>query len=276
MKYNQYNNSSNYIWLGLILFILMGGSKLIFAIFGLIVGLTGFVLAFIIQFLPLIFIGSVIYFITKSIRKNHSVHSYLDTHSQAHQRFVTLLIHFSTHIIHADGKVDDREIQMIHQFFKQSMSFNSIQMTWVDDILQQALKNPYPINILCREFLEKFKIDGIRMLIHMLYLIAKSDGTITKIEQDLIDQIASSLQLSESDHQQIRAMFGLSKQSKMDDYYAVLGISKNATKEEIKKAYRNASKKHHPDRVHHLGDEFKKIAEQKMQKINEAYAALNG
>lgn len=51
--------------------------------------------------------------------------------------------------------------------------------------------------------------------------------------------------------------------------YRVLGVSANATDEEIKKSYRNLAKKYHPDS--NLGD---KSAEQKMKEINAAYDQL--
>ncbi len=55
----------------------------------------------------------------------------------------------------------------------------------------------------------------------------------------------------------------------MDDYYATLGVQRNATEDEIKKAYRNLAFKYHPDR--NSGD---KSAEEKFKKINEAYSVL--
>jgi len=55
-----------------------------------------------------------------------------------------------------------------------------------------------------------------------------------------------------------------------EDYYKVLGINKNATKEEIKKAYRKMAMKYHPD--HAKGD---KGSEEKFKKISEAYAVLS-
>ncbi len=54
------------------------------------------------------------------------------------------------------------------------------------------------------------------------------------------------------------------------DYYKVLGVDKNATTEEIKKAYRNLAKKYHPDR--NPGD---KAAEEKFKEINEANEVLS-
>jgi molecular chaperone DnaJ len=54
------------------------------------------------------------------------------------------------------------------------------------------------------------------------------------------------------------------------DYYDVLGISKNATQEEIKKAYRRLARKYHPD----VNKDNKKEAEQKFKEISEAYEVL--
>ena len=55
----------------------------------------------------------------------------------------------------------------------------------------------------------------------------------------------------------------------MDDLYSVLGVSKNASAEEIKKAYRNLAFKYHPDR-----NPNNKDAEDKFKQINNAYAVL--
>lgn len=56
----------------------------------------------------------------------------------------------------------------------------------------------------------------------------------------------------------------------MRDYYDVLGVSKTADDEEIKKAYRTLAKKYHPDM--HPGD---KEAEEKFKEVNQAYAILS-
>ena len=54
------------------------------------------------------------------------------------------------------------------------------------------------------------------------------------------------------------------------DYYKELGVEKNASKEQIRKAYRKLALKYHPD--HAQGD---KAAEEKFKKISEAYAVLS-
>ncbi len=55
-----------------------------------------------------------------------------------------------------------------------------------------------------------------------------------------------------------------------EDYYRVLGVSKNASKDEIKKAFRKLAMKYHPDK-----NKDNKEAEEKFKKINEAYAVLS-
>lgn len=55
------------------------------------------------------------------------------------------------------------------------------------------------------------------------------------------------------------------------DYYEVLGVSKSASADEIKKAYRSLAKKYHPD----LHPEDKAAAEEKFKEISEAYEVLS-
>lgn len=56
--------------------------------------------------------------------------------------------------------------------------------------------------------------------------------------------------------------------------YSILGVSRSATQEEIKKAYHELAAKYHPDKVNHLGDEFKELAHQKFIQIQKAYQQL--
>lgn len=58
------------------------------------------------------------------------------------------------------------------------------------------------------------------------------------------------------------------------DPYEVLGISRDATPSEIKRAYKQLAGKYHPDKVLHLGDEFKALAEKRFKEIQEAYQQL--
>ena len=59
-----------------------------------------------------------------------------------------------------------------------------------------------------------------------------------------------------------------------EDPYTVLNISVDASDEDIKKAYKELAGKYHPDKVQHLGDEFKEIAEERFKEIQNAYQEL--
>ena len=54
-----------------------------------------------------------------------------------------------------------------------------------------------------------------------------------------------------------------------EDYYKVLGVDRNASEQEINKAYRRLAKKYHPDLNHEPG------AEEKYKQVNEAYEVLH-
>merc|ERR1712025_1051795 len=65
------------------------------------------------------------------------------------------------------------------------------------------------------------------------------------------------------------------KKSKRKDYYKILGVSKDANDDEIKKAYRKRALVHHPDRHSSATEEEKKEAEKKFKEIGEAYGVLS-
>lgn len=59
-----------------------------------------------------------------------------------------------------------------------------------------------------------------------------------------------------------------------DSSYKILEIEKSASNDEVKKAYRKMAMKYHPDKVSHLGDDFRKSAEEKFKKVNQAYEKI--
>ena len=64
------------------------------------------------------------------------------------------------------------------------------------------------------------------------------------------------------------------KRFSKSDPYEVLGVRRQASIDDIKSAYRKLAAKYHPDKVDHLGDEFRTLAEQKFKEIQEAYQEL--
>ncbi|KAM9411827.1 dnaJ homolog subfamily C member 7-like isoform 4-T4 [Salvelinus alpinus] len=65
------------------------------------------------------------------------------------------------------------------------------------------------------------------------------------------------------------------KKSKRKDYYKVLGVGKNATEDEIKKAYRKRALMHHPDRHSAATPEVQKEEEKKFKEMGEAFTVLS-
>lgn len=59
-----------------------------------------------------------------------------------------------------------------------------------------------------------------------------------------------------------------------NDYYGVLGVAPDASPDEIRKAFRERVRACHPDRVANLDEDLRRLAEEKMVQLNEAFAVL--
>lgn len=80
---------------------------------------------------------------------------------------------------------------------------------------------------------------------------------------------------SSENRSSLREAKRLQKLAKRKDYYKILGISKGATPEEIKKAYRKGALMHHPDRHADADDAVKKKEEAIFKEVSEAYSILS-
>jgi len=265
MRYQNYSNGWNILLLLLIISTFFGGARIFFGLFGIL-------LAVFINFLPLILLGSFAYLIIKRISTNKNVNKELKSHTVEHQRFVELLIHILVHLIKADHKVDDRELQALIGYFHQKMKFSYYQIVWVQDCVNHSLNDNYSLTDLCEEFSSKFEYESKLMLLELLYFVAHADNVLDHLEQKMIDDIVGKLKISAKDHNQIKAMHVMEKEEQNN--HDILGVSPTSSKEDIKKAFKNAVKKYHPDKVQHLGEEFRQLAEEKMLLINKAYKAL--
>jgi len=89
----------------------------------------------------------------------------------------------------------------------------------------------------------------------------------------ILQKIATYLEINLMDYRTVGAMFGGTAVN-YNKAYEILGIERNSTEEEVKKAFRQLALKYHPDRVTHLGEDVRKAAEEKFKKILEAYEAV--
>ena len=103
-------------------------------------------------------------------------------------------------------------------------------------------------------------------LLAFLAEIAKSDGNVCAAEINALKEVAMAMGMSD---REVESMLNLKGRS-LDDAYKVLEIEPTATDEEVRAAYRRMAVKHHPDKVASLGEDIRKAANEKFQKINEA------
>lgn len=180
---------------------------------------------------------------------------------------VSLLVLMAT-VMKADGKVVRSELDYVKSFLVQRFGKDSAQEAL--KILRDILKQDIPLQDVCLQIKRNLDYSSRLELLHLLYGLAHADGHVKKAETDVIDQIGYYLGISSTEQMSIKNMFIESAES----YYKILGIEPTATNDEVKKAFRKLAVQYHPDKVDYLGEEFRKSAEDKFRKINEAYEAV--
>ncbi len=261
MIYRSYNNGGNFFGMGLMLFFMFGGFKVLFLLLPLFISLF-----------PVLIGGYFLVKVMGRIVNNKQLHQHVHTQSNERLHYVELMIHILVQAIKADGSVDQREIQQILSYFQQRLSFNPIQLKWVHDLIQHALRQHYDIHEICNEFNAQFKDDEKQICCELVFEVIAADNTITKEEQAFAETVCKLLKIDQAYFDHLKQKYF---KFSSDKDYAVLGVSEQASATEIKQAYKTLCKKFHPDKVQHLGDEFKVFADEKIKEINLAYDNLS-
>jgi DnaJ like chaperone protein len=171
-------------------------------------------------------------------------------------------------VMKADGKVVKAELDFVKQFFMRQFGHETAAEAL--QLLRDILKQEIPLRDVCIQIAANMDYASRLQLLHMLYGISASDGRYDSSEVRVVESIAGYLGISDADQKSIRNMFI----PDTDSAYKILETQKSATDEELKKAYRKMAIKYHPDKVSHLGEDFRKDADEKFKKVNEAWEKI--
>ena len=180
---------------------------------------------------------------------------------------ITLLILASV-VIKADGRIDKRELDYVRMHFVKM--YGKERANHAFKLFSGIIKKQISTRQVCMQIRQHMSHSSRLQLIHFLFGIAKADGQVTSPEEEEIRKISGYLYINDYDYSSIKAMF----YDDSDGAYKMLEITKSATNDELKKAYRKMAKKYHPDKLEGFGEEHKQGAKEKFQNIQAAYEQI--
>ena len=187
--------------------------------------------------------------------------------------FLFSMLVLSSYIIKADGRVMHSEMELVRNVLRQN--FGDAASRQGNDILRKLFDEQKRTGMAvfrntvmhcCGQIADNMDYSQRLQLLNFLVLISQADGRVDPSEVTAMKECAQWMRMSADE---VDSMLGLGKDD-LESAYKVLGISPNATDDEVKKAYRRLALEHHPDKVSALGEDVRKAAEKKFQEINAA------
>jgi len=195
----------------------------------------------------------------------------------------------------ADGRVSEQEISHVEQFMKQ-LNMSASHRKQAIEYFKTGSKESYTIDALILEFNSVTAASPNLKQMLMVYLVrvALADGQLHPNEANLMREVAQQLGFSPQAFEQLMAMLqaqdqfaggayhraggrpgaeGYTSATAIDAAYQALGVSKNDSDAEIKKAYRRLVREFHPDKLMGQGlpEDMIKEATERSQEIHTAY-----
>lgn len=181
------------------------------------------------------------------------------------------------------------KMSYLHRYFEQHFVDTDFDLIHA---LKGSFQNPVKLSSITPWLKRNLhSVSQRSQLIYFLAGLSIVDGSINPREKQFLVQLSDLLELSKKDFDSIMAMytkyedayrdqFKQSKPTKSQQEYRrekaakILGISVQASPDEIKKAYRSLAKKHHPDRFATESKAQQEIAEERFVQIQKAYELM--
>jgi DnaJ like chaperone protein len=171
-------------------------------------------------------------------------------------------------MLKADGKILKSELDYVKRFLVQNFGEEGAREALA--MLKDILKQDIPVADVCAQMATHLDYSSRLQLLHFMFGLANADGHLDPAEEQLIAVMGHSLGITQGDLNSIHSMF----RNTIEDFYKILEIEPAASDDEVKKAYRRMATKYHPDKVAYLGEDVRKAANEKFQKLNEAYEKI--
>lgn len=190
--------------------------------------------------------------------------------------FQSALLSLIAYMMKADGHARKVELefvrpQLIRIFGEDRARYALLQ-------LRELLKNNIDFYQVSQVINHSLDEQSKCTILSILYGIAMADGVLSNEEWQMLLRITEYIGLSRRDLETIRMMYGNSENASSynsdetnESPYKIIGVSENASNEDIKRAYRTLVKKFHPDMQTDLSKEAQEDAQKRFVKIQEAY-----
>jgi DnaJ like chaperone protein len=182
--------------------------------------------------------------------------------------FVVSLLVIMAALMNADRRIMKSELAFVKNYL--TRAFGEEETKEMLMILRDLLKKEIPLKEVTYQIRNRMDYPSRLQLLHLLYGIATSDGHVAESEIIMLEIVGHDLGMHPPDMDSLKNMFVTS----VDTSYKILEVDRSATNDEIKKAYRQLALKNHPDKVAYLGEEIRIKAQEKFQKIQEAFDTI--
>jgi len=195
--------------------------------------------------------------------------------------FFTATFSAMGHIAKADGRVSRREIALAEHVMAQ-MRLRGEQRRAAIELFNQGKGDDFSLDGMLDQLRQVAHRDPnlLRIFLEIQIQAALADGDVQDSEYQLLTHIAGRLGF---DRVQVRRLLDMLQSGgarapgatgpSVEDAYRTLGVSRDASEAEVKKAYRRLMSQHHPDKLVSKGlpEEMMQVAKEKTQAIQAAY-----
>jgi DnaJ like chaperone protein len=239
----------------------------IFALLGLITGgFRGLIWGFVLGYLVSAVLRAVV---QKSV-------------AQVQRTFVESAFAVMGAVCKADGRVTRDEIRVAERMFER-LHLDPEQRSAAIAAFTRGKQPGFDVDAEVASFARAARQQRplLLLFLQMQVTAVAADGNVHEVEHRLLLRIARQLGLTEQDLQQLEALLrtssvGSQPSRKLEDAYAALGLTPDATDAQVKQAYRRLMSQNHPDKLAAKGlpDSMREMAEERTREISTAYALI--